>query len=211
MRKRDKRQVSFFSAIIAVFLIAFIATSGTEGLSEAEAQAVFDANMFSIFAFLFKIFVIGILIIFSFRLLRWYLKKWHFIKLANSFHTIDDIIKKYRKNPTQFEEYVASLYHNLGFGRITVTPPSNDGGKDIVMYKDTEKYVVEVKLYAADNKIGREKIQKLHSAMIDSKADRAIFVTTSDFTAPARDYAKKFDIDLVNGLELVELIQSIKQ
>ncbi len=42
------------------------------------------------------------------------------------------------------------------------------------MYKDGMKYVVEVKLYSEHNKIGREKIQKLQGAMLDSVADSAI-------------------------------------
>ena len=79
------------------------------------------------------------------------------------------------------------------------------------MTKDGNKSIVEVKLYSIGNKIGREKIQKLHSAMIDCKADYAYFVTTSDFTSNAVEYAKKFGIRLINGDSLAKMVQETNQ
>lgn len=131
-------------------------------------------------------------------------------RLAKRYSTIEDLLKKYGKKPTDFEHYVANMYSFLGY-KTKVTPPANDEGKDIEMWKDGLKYIVEVKLYSPQNKIGREKIQKLHSAMIDSKASKAIFVTTSDFTDNAVDYAKKHGIELVNSKELVSLINTVKK
>ena len=79
------------------------------------------------------------------------------------------------------------------------------------MFKDGKKSIVEVKLYAIGNKIGREKIQKLHSAMIDSKACEAYFVTTSEFTANAIEYAQKFGIQLIDGEALANMVQETNQ
>jgi restriction endonuclease Mrr len=79
------------------------------------------------------------------------------------------------------------------------------------MWKDNLKHVVEVKLYSSRNKIGREKIQKLHSAMIDSDAHKAIFVTTSDFASTSVEYAHKHGIELVNSSKLFKLIQIVKK
>lgn len=93
--------------------------------------------------------------------------------------------------------------------KTKVTSPTNDRGKDIIMWKNNTKYVVEVKLYAIKYKVGRPKIQKLHSAMIDSDADVAIYVTTSDYTEPAKKYAEKFKIKLINGQHLVKKINII--
>lgn len=129
--------------------------------------------------------------------------------LAKRYCTINELLEAYGDKPTDFEHYIANLYSLLGF-RTKVTPAVNDMGKDIEMWKDDNKYVVEVKLYSPQNKIGREKIQKLHSAMIDSNADRAIFITTSSYTTSAVDYARKFGIELLDGHKTVDLINSVK-
>ena len=122
---------------------------------------------------------------------------------------IEKLIKHFKANPLDFEQFVADLYKIKGFD-TEVTGGCGDGGKDIIMYKGRHKYAVEVKLYRQDHKVDREKIQKLHSAMIDIEADRGIFVTTSDFTEPAYDYAKKFNIETVNGEELSKKIRNAK-
>lgn len=133
-------------------------------------------------------------------------KKQHELERTS---TVGGLFNEFASNPQAFEKYVADLYSKLGYETHT-TKGSNDGGKDIVMYKDGECHVVEVKLYATNNKIGREKIQKLHSAMIDTNAQHAIYVTTSEFTQPAIEYAEKFNIKLITSHELVEMINQVK-
>lgn len=120
--------------------------------------------------------------------------------------TIEDILLEFGDNPYEFEKYVAELFEYKGFS-VKLTSKSNDGGKDIIMTKGNKRYIAEVKLYAVENKISREKIQKVHSAMIDSNADFAYFVTTSDFTINAIEYAQKFGIRLINGNLLAKMVQ----
>lgn len=123
--------------------------------------------------------------------------------------TVEGLLRDYSSNPYEFEQYMACVFYDLGYQKVEVTPPVNDRGKDIVMYRDGLKYVVEIKLYAPQNHIGREKIQKLHSAMIDSEADGAIFVTTSDYTDNAVEYAQKFAIETINGDELEDILSRL--
>lgn len=132
------------------------------------------------------------------------------LNLLQQTETINDLYRVFASDPHGFESYIASLFSMLGY-ETEVTPGSNDGGKDIVMTKDGLKYVVEVKLYGNYDKIGREKIQKLHSAQIIEKADRAIFVTTSDYTAPAVEYAKTINMELIGSDKLTELIKTAKK
>jgi restriction system protein len=143
-------------------------------------------------------------------LLFYYMKKQSKKELVRRYQAIDSLLDKYKGKETDFEYYVAYLYELLGY-KVKVTPPSNDGGKDIVMWRNSLKAVVEVKLYAKSNKVSRPMIQKLHSAMIDCEADEAIFVTTSEFTEPAIKYAEKFNIQAVNGNKLVRLIDRVNK
>ncbi|MBR4878278.1 MAG: restriction endonuclease [Clostridia bacterium] len=124
--------------------------------------------------------------------------------------TIGSLIAQFHERPTDFEEYVAELFRFYGYD-AQVTAASNDGGKDIIMHKDGCTYVVEVKLYATHNKISREKIQKLHSAMIDCNADYSWFVTTSDFASTAVEYAERNGVYLINGEILVSMIEERRQ
>jgi len=125
--------------------------------------------------------------------------------------TIEMLREEFRGKPTKFENYTAEVFKSAGYEDVTVTQASNDGGKDLIMYKNEKKYVAEVKLYHPACKISRERIQKLHSAMLDCEADRAVFVTTSDFTDPAVVYAGKHGIELVNGYLLGRWIRLLEE
>lgn len=122
-----------------------------------------------------------------------------------SCRSINNLLSKFKNKPTDFENYVANVFSYLGY-KTVVTPPSKDEGRDIEMFKDGIKYAVEVKLYSKDNKITREKIQKLQGAMINCKADKGVFVTTSSFTKDAIEYGQKHGITLINGESFVKLI-----
>lgn len=130
--------------------------------------------------------------------------------MARRFHSIDSLLEEYKSNPYEFEHYIADLYHLMGY-KTVVTSKTNDRGKDIIMWKNGLKYVVEVKLYAKERNIDRPKIQKFHSAMIDSDADGAIFVTTGGFNKNAKLYAEKFHIQIIDGYELIKLIEKVNQ
>lgn len=145
---------------------------------------------------------------FYFRMRRRRKRKLFEQELLSSKETVRTLQQRFFQNPTEFEHYVAMVFSALGYEDITVTSKSNDGGKDIIMYKEGRKCVCEVKLYSAQYKIGREKIQKLHSAMLDCDAEHAVFVTTSDYTDTARAYAGKHGIDLINGFLFNRLIRA---
>lgn len=130
-------------------------------------------------------------------------RKQEYLRSCNS---INNLLAKFKDKPIDFESYVANIFDCLGY-RTEVTKASGDCGKDIIMYKNNKKYVVEVKLYKVTSKIGRDKVQKLHSALIDTNADKAVFVTTSEFTKEASEFAHKHGIVLIKGHDLVRLIE----
>jgi HJR/Mrr/RecB family endonuclease len=136
---------------------------------------------------------------------RKYLKHWKKINTIGVNTTIDEIIEKL--SPTEFEHYVAKLYREKGF-RAKVTPPVNDGGKDIIMWKNGKKYVVEAKRYNRDKKVTRPEMQKFESAARYEKA-KGIFVTTSTYTPQAKEYAKDCNIEIINGYKLTQMINEI--
>jgi restriction system protein len=110
-------------------------------------------------------------------------------------------------DPFEFEHLVARLFQRQGYV-AEVTSRSNDGGKDIILQKDGRKMFVECKRYNDKKKVGRPEMQKFHSALIDGRAYRGFFVTTSDFAQTAHEYAKGKNIQLINGVQLLGLLEN---
>ncbi len=125
--------------------------------------------------------------------------------------TSDIKIRLKNLSPNEFEEYVAKLFGFYGYKKIKLTPPTDDHGADIIMYKNKIKYVVEIKNYSENNKVGRETLQKLQGAAIYYQAIGMIFVTSGFFTYTAIDYAKDQNIHLVDGNELIKMFYKKKK
>lgn len=122
--------------------------------------------------------------------------------------TILSLIDEFRERPTEFENYCSRVFDLNGFKSV-VTPPSRDGGYDIELWKSSCLVgVVECKCYDPDNKIGRALVQKLVGANATLHAPRMIFVTTSDFTPDAQEYAENTGVELVNGRDLLRMARA---
>jgi TPR repeat protein len=111
-------------------------------------------------------------------------------------------------SPQQFENYVASIFEKDGY-KVKQTPYTNDGGRDAIMIKHGEKYLLECKRYGAENNSGRPDIQKFHSAIVSDKAKGGFFVTTSGFTKEAVAYADLTGIKLVDGYGLQKWLYEV--
>lgn len=138
------------------------------------------------------------------------LQKYDFLKAqrqlyANS-HSIQDIINHYSVMPTEFETFCAELFCKMGY-TATVTPPTNDGGYDIWLEQSGNSAIVECKCYNSTHTVGRPLIQKLVGANSVLSANRMIFVTTSDFSSGAVEYAKETGVELINGVSLLVLLK----
>gem|GEM_PF-2128831 len=186
MSRRKNKDFSIFIYIILIVVISL---------------KLFDYISNNLWILFIPIPIIAIIIYYN------YTRK---IELVKNLQTVDSLLEHFNNNPYGFERYIANLYSLLGY-KTQVTAKTNDGGKDIIMWKNDNKYVVEVKLYSEKNLIDRPKIQKLHSAMIDCEASDAIFVTTSRFTKSAQLYADKFNIQTLDGMELAKLIDRVNR
>lgn len=130
-------------------------------------------------------------------------------KIEAATKTIDGIISCFADNPTDFEQYCADLFRKLGYD-AKVTPPVADGGYDIDLYSQNGQHaLVECKCYGQTHKIGRPLLQKLSGANATQNAETLIFVTTSDFSKPAIQYAHETGIKLINGSALMNMRQQV--
>lgn len=109
--------------------------------------------------------------------------------------------------PMEFEYEVADLLLSIGFRDVHVTGKAGDLQADIVATDpDGHSTIVQCKRYAPDRTIGSPVIQSfVGMARIHHDCDRAIFVTTGSFTAPAQRLADEHDVELLDGDDLVDL------
>lgn len=125
-----------------------------------------------------------------------------------------ELLEKVRtSNPLFFENLVVKLLVNMGYsgsnGNAFVTKPTNDGGIDGVINQDplgTSTVYIQAKRYSKENKVGRAAIQSFYGALAAVHADRGVFITTSDYSKGAIEFAKNQGIVLINGIELTDLM-----
>jgi len=108
--------------------------------------------------------------------------------------------------PREFEDTVAAMFEKLGYS-VKQTPYSSDGGKDAIAMKDGMKVLIECKRYEKDL-IGRPALQKFYAAIMEEKADKGIYVTTSGFarTALEYQYVESNLIELIDGKTLAHMM-----
>jgi restriction system protein len=110
-------------------------------------------------------------------------------------------------SPAEFEVEVAYLLTELGFTGVHLTAGAGDLQADIVAADpDGHATIVQCKRYAPERTIGSPIIQSfIGMARIHHECERALFVTTASFTAPAHRLADEHDIELIDGADLVDL------
>lgn len=114
---------------------------------------------------------------------------------------------------TGFEELVVRLLKRMGYGEMGQghrTPPSGDGGVDGIISQDPlglDRIYIQAKKYT-DTAVDAPEVQKFAGALMSRQGDRGVFLTTSRFTAGARNEAERINkrIELIDGKRLAELL-----
>ncbi|MFE4692689.1 restriction endonuclease [Streptomyces sp. NPDC056749] len=120
-------------------------------------------------------------------------------------------------NDREFEEYVAGLCRRDGCTDVRRAGGSGDLGADVIgRLPDGRKIVVQCKRYAKHRTVGSRDIQTFNgTARAEHGADVPVFVASCVFTKPARAFAARrrltlIDINLLgfwnNGTALASLL-----
>jgi hypothetical protein len=116
--------------------------------------------------------------------------------------------KLYNLNPTEFEHFIADCWEEQGF-TAEVTSQKDDLGIDIIAERQKpwrEKHAIQVKRYHPDTTINLDEVRSYGTIDKMGGADKGFIITTSRFTANAREAAESIDIELIDGTELTEFI-----
>lgn len=91
---------------------------------------------------------------------------------------------------------------------------TGDGGIDIVALLDRPfsegRYIFQYKRYSEGGLVGAPTIRDFYGAVMADGAVKGIFITTSEFTTQAREFAPQSGIELVNRARLNQLLDEYK-
>jgi restriction system protein len=117
-------------------------------------------------------------------------------------------------NPFRFERVVLDLLVAMGYGgsrkeAAEIGKGVNDGGIDGLINEDRlglDRIYVQAKRW--QDSVGRPQIQNFVGALAGQHATKGIFITTSDFSSSAIDFAKSVSqrVILIDGQRLAELM-----
>jgi restriction system protein len=119
-----------------------------------------------------------------------------------------------KMDPFRFEHLVVDLLFSMGYGgsreeAAKVTKKSNDEGIDGVINEDRLGLdVIYVQAKRWQNTVGRKEIQSFVGALAGKQANKGVFITTSDFSQTATDYADLVTqkVVLIDGNRLANLM-----
>lgn len=89
----------------------------------------------------------------------------------------------------ELEHMMEEICRELGFNPVELTPPSKDGGRDLVLtarvgYKKA-KYLMELKHWKEPNRVGSNVLREFVNVVIQDNADKGIVLSSSGFTKNA--------------------------
>jgi len=110
--------------------------------------------------------------------------------------------------PAQFEEYIATLFHSLGY-ETTVTGGKGDGGVDVEAVKDGCVHYIQCKKFIL-SKVPVGAVRDFYGAIADRvDGGKGYFITTNVFTLDAEKFAEDKPIELVDKFKLMEYMQML--
>jgi restriction system protein len=117
-------------------------------------------------------------------------------------------------SPAFFERLVVELLVKMGYGGNLhdagqAVGQSGDGGIDGIIKEDRLGLdVIYIQAKRWQGTVGRPEIQKFAGVLQGHRAKKGVFITTSDFSREALEFAEKIDsrIVLMDGLQLVKFM-----
>lgn len=120
------------------------------------------------------------------------------------------------QSPTFFERVIVDLLVAMGYGGSHENAAlrlgkSGDGGIDGIIDEDRlglDRIYIQAKRYAAHVSVGRPEIQGFVGSLVGLGASKGVFVTTSNFSSPALEFARGLQqrVILIDGARLTELL-----
>lgn len=106
-----------------------------------------------------------------------------------------------------FEQLVAEHFQRAGYQVSRAGGNGPDGGIDLVLRKDNEKYLVQCKQWRA-YKVGVQPVRELYGVMAADGAVGGFFVTSGIYTDEAKRFVQGLNLELIDGTRLKGMIST---
>jgi restriction system protein len=107
-----------------------------------------------------------------------------------------------KQDPIQFEKFAAEIVEQTRGGSTWVTPSTGDFGVDFEHETEKGLFLGQVKCHQGD--LPFDPIALIHSNIVKRGAAGGYVITTGGFTPAAYEYAKGLNVELIDGVKLVE-------
>ncbi len=98
----------------------------------------------------------------------------------------------------EFEHFAASYLKSIGYHNVQVTQASGDFGIDITATKNGIRYAIQCKYYT--HPVGNNAVQEAVAGMAYYDCKKAMVITNSTFTAPAKKLAAANNVTLLENV-----------
>ncbi|MFN8481227.1 MAG: restriction endonuclease [Kouleothrix sp.] len=112
-----------------------------------------------------------------------------------------------RMDGFRFEHYLVGLFKRLGY-TVELTPARGDYGADLIISKNGIRTAVQAKRYSGN--VGVKAVQEVVTAQQMYKCSRAMVVTNSAYSQPARRLARANRVELWDRTILIQNILATK-
>ena len=131
-------------------------------------------------------------------------KEWNdALRLRQSVTNLEEIR---RLQPDDFERLVMLAYRDQDYDVTRLGGEDRgDGGVDLVLQKAGRRTLVQCKNWRTW-RVGVRVVREVAGIVVADGADRGVVVTSGFFSEPAKDFAKRAQIDLIDGDRLVSLL-----
>jgi hypothetical protein len=102
--------------------------------------------------------------------------------------------------PFQFRNFTAELFRRMGYD-------CEDLGSHVIAKKNDERLLIKAEKYTEGSLVGNKEVRDVIGSIYIHKANKAIFITTSDFTEYAYEQARNSPIELWNRQKLTQFIR----
>lgn len=109
----------------------------------------------------------------------------------------------------QFEGLVAEFFRRRGYAVQQTGGDGPDGGVDLVLKKGSDTYLVQCKQWKA-YKVGVQPVRELYGVMAARGAAGGFVITSGEFSAEAKAFARGLNIQLFDGARLHQLIREAR-
>ena len=109
----------------------------------------------------------------------------------------------------KFKRYMADLFRQRGYV-VRETRATGDQGVDLLLTKDHKRVAVQLKRWTG-RPVGNAVVAATFAGIAHYRADEGWIITTSTFTKSARQLAKSTRVRLIDGKELAEWLEDLRE